>query len=676
VTPVLLVAGLAALALGGGIDLVAGTSRRSLRPLPYLAAALGSGLLTAAGARLLLAPARTIDLGTLLGTAHTLVRLDPLAGLFLTLTSGLGTAVSLAMASWVRPPGRVSGHGTGAGFTLALGSVAVILLAGDAFSFLFAWESLTVAFLVLTAQAPRRSTPQAAWTTGVLGKASGAALLFGLLLLAGQSHHLAFASWSQLRPDALTDAADALVVLGFAVKVGLVPFEVWLPIGYPSAPGPTRAAMAGIAVNVGFYGLWRFLGILRSPPIWLAGLLAVLGGITAVLGIVFAAVQTRLDQLIAYSSVENAGVIIVGYAVALTGAALHQRDLLAAGLLAATVQVIAHALAKSGLFASAAFFEADLGTTDLETLRGVRRDHPWSAAVFAIGALTLAGLPPTLGFVSEWLVLEALMQEFRVHLLDLRLALALAGALVALTAGVAALTFARLVGFVVLGPRRRRTPPGSPQDGGLAGRVGLALVGTGCLGLAALSPLMIRVLARGLAPIVPAADLLRSLSSPWVLQPVYAGFSALSPSWLWIVLPLGTLAVAGGAALASRGRLLRVRRVPAWRSATPAVAEPAGYTPFAYANALRHVLANVLGTRQERQPLTLVPEGTDPDTAPQQIRTVVVEPVVAYLYRPVRALVLRGVALVRRLQSGRLEAYVAYMLLALLAVLAVVALVR
>ena len=594
-TPTLLLAALILWALGAAVDLIVGADRPWSRITPYVAGLVGSGLVCGVGVRAVLGPARVVDLGTTLGVGTTQVRLDSLAGLFLTLTGGLGAVISACLVSWARPPGRIRGHGTGAAYLLLLGAVSIVLVASDAFTFLFAWETLTISFYVLTGIG-RRDEAQArsSWVTLGLGKVGGAALLFGFLLLAGRAHSYAFAAWTHVPAGALHDTAFALVVIGFGAKVGIVPLQVWLPIGYPAAPGPIRAAMAGLAVNVGFYGLWRFLGILGRPPVWLAVAVLIIGGLTALIGITFATVQSGLNRVIAYSSVENAGLILVGYGVALAGAATRRPGVMAVGLLAASLQVLAHAVAKSSLFASSAFFESDLGTDQLETVRGVGKRYRFSGATFGLGSLTLAGLPPTIGFVSEWFLLEALLQEFRIHVLALRLGMALAGALVALTVGVASLCFIRLIAFVVLG---RSPDRGSPAvlDGGTVGRSGLVVMATSCLALAAAAPWVIRFIAHGIAPVVPSAAVNGALKSPWVLQPVVANFSILSPSWLFIVMPVGFAVVALVALALSGGRLVRVRRVPAWRSATAGVAGPDSYTPFGYANGLRHVLANVLG---------------------------------------------------------------------------------
>ncbi len=674
---------------GAVVDLSLGTRSAAVRSVPYLLGAAGSACLLAVGVHATLSSPVTIDVTWLFGVGRSALRVDALAGSFLTLVFGISVAVSLCFASWAwSDVGRAHRRAVATGYLSLLVSVAVVVCAADAFVFLFAWEALTVSFYLLTsAQRGDAARAGAAWATAAIGKLSGASLLLGFLLLAGRTHSFLIASWSSVGPGALHDVAWVLVVVGFCAKLGVVPFQVWIPAGYPAAPGPARAAMAGVAANVGVYGLFRFLGVLGRPPVWLVVVVLLAGGCTAFLGIVFAGVQSRLSRVVAYSSVEQAGIILTAYGVALTGVAAGSRTLEVVGLVAASLQVAAHAVAKATAFCSLGFVEAGAGTDDLDALRGVGHRLRWSGAAFGAAALALAGLPPTIGFVSEWFVLEALMQQFRLGGLALRLGLAGAGALVALTTGLAALAFVRVLGLTFLGrPGDGGTTTG---DAGPLGRIGLGALVLGCLGLAAASPWEVRFLAEGLSPLVPRRATLQALKSPWVLQPVYHGFSILSPSWLWIVLPIASAGVLGLAALASRGRYLRVRRVPAWRSASGGVAGPASYTAFGFANPLRHVLANVLGaerTRHLRPPASsdgrsgadgsASPRAAAPGVAHVESTTRVVEPVEAYLYQPVWRVVSKLVDAARRLQSGSLNAYVAYMLGALVVALVVVAVLR
>ena len=693
-----LAAGLALLGAGALISLLAGAGRPGWRPVPYLAGAAGSACLLVAGAAALAGRAVTLRASGLLGsvavgthplfTSTTGLAADRLSGLFLVISFGAATAVSLAFAGWVRAPGGVARRSLGTGYALALGSVAVVLTATDSFTLIFGWESLTLAFWLLAGvrrAAPGR--PAAAMLTLAFGRLSGASLLAGLLLLVTRSGSLDLAGLAHVPGGPARATACVLLLAGFAIKVGVVPFQVWLPPGYAAAPGPARAVMAGVAVNVGFYGLWRTLALIGPPPAAVTDMLLLLASLTAVLGIAHAAVQGSLQRVIAYSSVENTGLILAGFGVALTGAAAGSRDLLAAGMLAATLQVIAHAAAKSLLFISSAGIEAAAGTDDLDGLAGSARLTRWSGTGLAVGSLTLAGLPPTAGFVSEWFLLEALIQQFRVPGLAGRLLLALTGAAVALTAGFAGVTFVRLVGLVVLGRPARKRRPGS-GDPGLGGRAGIAVLAGCCLALAAITPLEIRAIGAGLTPVLPAGTVTSALRSPWVLQPVFAGFSILSPTWLWIVMPALFAAAALLAWLASGGRLLRVRRVPAWRSATAGVSGRDSYTAFGFANPARRVLASVLHTRagvtrhEVSQPRLGEhgdgqPEASGPGAPPDAVahveyRSDVIEVTEQYLYRPLRRAFTLVVSGALRLQSGRLEAYLAYMLVALIAVLAVV----
>ena len=682
-------AGLILLAAAAAADFLGGRVMRS-GPL-YLLGAAGAGCLATTGGFALTGRLVTLDVAGWLGDpipgqrAASLAA-DRLSGLFLAMAFGAALPISVAFASWAWRQGPRPGR-LGASYALALGAVAVIVTARDAFTALFGWETLTVAFYLL-AGADRRSRDRAgaAQITFAFGKLSGAALLIGLLLLATRSHSLLLASFAHVPGGAARTTAQVLLLAGFAIKAGLVPFQIWLPRGYAAAPGPARAIMAGVCVNVAFYGMWRTLALLGRAPGWLVGAVLVLGAVTALLGIAHAAVQNRLSRVIAYSSIENTGLIITGFGVALTGAAVGNRVLLATGLLAATLQMIAHTVAKSLLFTSAAGLEAGAGGDDLELLRARARRTPWSGFGLVVGSVTLAGLPPTVGFVSEWFLLESLMQQFRVPGLGYRLVLALAGASVALTVGFAGVTFVRLVGLVVKrsGPEPVRGL--APLTYGWSGRAAVVVLSAGCLGLAAVTPLEIRVIAAGLSPVVPGGLVLGALKSPWVLQPVFAGFSILSPSWLWVEMPVMLLLVVAFSWAVSGRRLLRVRRVPPWRSATIGVDGLDSYTAFGYANPTRRVLAGVLHTRAEVREVMLEDshrdEGVGPpdrDDAAERAQAAhlryasdVVEVVENYLYRPALRSFQAVVAAAKRLQSGRLDAYLLYMLIALIAVIAVV----
>ena len=663
-----LIVALGAFALGAFVDVAVGAQSR-LRAAPYGSALVGSAFALAAGVLALAHGGHSYSLGSLFGLGRTSIVVDHLSALFLTLIFSVALAVSLYAISWTRFLSPSARRGTGLGFCLVLAATLGVVVAGDDFTLLFAWEILTGAFYVLAgARRTHLDQARAAWLTVATGKVSGAALLLGVLLLAGHTGHFSLDSW-RLVGGGVHDAAYALLVVAFAAKLGVTPFQGWVPRGYRAAAGPARALMAGVAVNVGVYGLWRTTSLLGRPPVLLVVIVLLTGGTTALLGIAFAGVQTSLTRVVAYSSVENAGLIVTAYGVALAGEVAHLASLVAVGFLAATLQTVAHAVAKSGLFVATTTFHGATGTDDLELLRGVGRARPVAGVTFALGAMALAGLPPTIGFVSEWFILEALMQEFRLPGLALRLALAGAGALVALTSGLAALAFVRVIGFVVLGPRRlgSAVTPHRPLGGLAAGALGAS-----CLWVAAVTPLEIRVLARGLAPIVAPRLTLIALRSPWVLQPAFAGFSILSPSWLFIALPVLVLAVTGAAVALSRGRYFRVRRVPPWTSATSGVRGHTSYTAFGFANPLRHVLANVLGTERRAHPLESRSDLVR-GRGPVEYATSVVEPVERFIYTPLRRGVLALAAGARRLQSGRLEAYVAYMLAALVAVLAVVA---
>ncbi|MGI8524536.1 MAG: proton-conducting transporter membrane subunit [Nocardioides sp.] len=620
------------------------------------------------------------DLGGGLGPAQ--LRLDALGGLFAVIA--FAVAIPACLASTTRQEQESDRSRLPAAVALGLTSVLLVLAADHLFVLLFGWELLTLAFYLLTGfDRGVRGTYRAAVLAATFGKASGAALLVGGLLAAVRGGGLSYEDLASAGPSSV---ALALLLFGFAIKVGAVPVQVWLPPTYSTAPPAVRAVMAGAIVNVGFYGMWRALELLGPPPAWLAVVVLLVAGITAILGIAHAAVHPDLRGLISWSSVENAGVIGAGFGVALIGSNTGDDRLMAAGLLAATAQVIAHALGKSLLFLAATHVERIRGTTDLEGLRGMAHEAPWAGSGLVVGSLTLAGLPLTAGFASEWLTLESLMQQFRIDHLGMQLASATAAALVALTLGVASVTFVRLIALTAFSSGSRATPRHT-EPWGL--RVGVLLLVAGCLGTAMAAPWEVDLIATGVTPLVGSATN-DAHKSPFVLQPVFPEFSSLSPSWLWLVLPSLTLVIVMVAAVLSGSRLWRVRRVPAWSSASPGVDRGVGYTASGYANPMRRVLSNILLARQQLHEVEQAERheaaqlrgaagpgtderGNDANAAIDRAYQVdVVEVVERYLYQPAW-IALRVIArAVTRLQSGRLDAYMAYMLVTLLVVIALV----
>jgi formate hydrogenlyase subunit 3/multisubunit Na+/H+ antiporter MnhD subunit len=660
-------------------------------PTAWLLNAAGCALAVIAGAQALTDHTVKVhlgifaDLGTGLGAGG--LQLDRLGGLFTVIAMAVAIPACL---TGVRPPSTtaVSLPRLPAAVAACFASVLFVLAANHLFFLLFGWEGLTLSFFLLTGlNRADPQTPSAALAAATFGKASGAAVLIGGLLAAGSGGGLAYADLHRAHGH-VVGIAFALLLFGFAVKVGAVPVQIWLPPTYSAAPGPARAIMAGAAVNVGFYGMWRTLELLGPAPAWLAIVVLIVAGITAVLGIAHGAVHPDLRGLVAWSSVENAGVIGAGYGVALIGSHVGDQRLMAAGLVAATAQVIAHALGKSLLFVVVREVEERHHTADLDALRDVARSQPWVGAGLVVGALTLAGLPLTAGFASEWLTLESLMQQFRIDHLGMQLASAVAGALVALSVGIAGVTFVRLIALTGFGaaPARER----HREAFGL--KAAVVLLVAGCLGAAMAAPWEIDLISAGVRPLV-ADTVDHTHASPWVIQPVFAGFSSLSPSWLWLVIPGYVLALVIVVTGFSGRRPWRVRRVPAWSSASAGVERGVGYSSFGYANPMRKVLANLLLTHHQLQEVSVAEReaagrlaatsqagGGMPDTeiepstnASLAYEVDVVEIVERYLYRPAYTVLQTAARLATKLQSGRLDAYMAYMLLVLLAVVAVVA---
>jgi hydrogenase-4 component B len=619
--------------------------------------AAGCVLLVIVGVDAALGGARPVlNLGGWLGFGDSALRADGLAGIFLAIAGLAGAATSLAYAEL--PPGR---------WVTALGSalvfaVALVIGADNAFLFLLAWETLAVCIYLLTSA--DRTDPSAllgGYFTAGLTKIGGAAILAAFGLLYGHTHSFSLIVWAHATlPAGARGLLFVLFLIGFGTKVGVLPVQGALPTGYWAAPR-LGAASLSVALSAGFYGLWRFeLAILGPLPTWCGDALLILGTLTAITGIVYAITQDDLRRFLGYSTIEQAGIVLLGLGVALLGRSAGNHTLEAAGLLAATLQVCAANLSKTLALIAVDRVEQATGERTIDPLGGLARSLPVAAGGLGVASLTLAAIPPLGGFVSEWFTFEALLQGFRMPTLLSQLLCALAAAGLAFTAGIGLLAFAKYYSFIFLGPARRAraqlaaTPAWQPS---------LWLLGAVILFLGTAAPWEIHAIGAGLRPLLGFNPASTTISHPLVLGPVFQKFSVLAPTWLSIVLPAyALLAFLIGRAVGGRG----VRRAPVWVTGSGAELPAVQYRPSSYSNPMRVVLRGPLGYRT--RPI----ERSDDGPRSWVLETSVVLAVDRFLYRPLTNLALAASGRVRRLQSGRLSTYLLYMMIALILALALI----
>jgi hydrogenase-4 component B len=653
-------------AVGMGALVLAPLLAHHVRRIAATCSGAGCVLLVIVGLDAALGGARPVlELGGWLGFGHSALRVDGLAGIFLALTGITGAATSVAYAGL--PTGRWLSC-LGAVLLLA---VAVAIGSDNGFLFFLAWEALTICVYLISSMGGDRESLLAGYLTGGLAKIGGAALLAAFGLLYAHTHSFSLQVWAHASlPPGTRGVLFALFLVCFATKIGAVPLQGGLPAGYLSAPR-LGAASLSVALCAGFYGLWRFeFQVLGPLPVWCGDALLILGALTAFVGILYALTRDSLREFLGYSTVEHAGIVLVAFGVALLGHAVHQPVLAAAGLLAATLHVCAHNLAKTLALITVDRVEQATGMNTLDPLGGLARRLPASAVALGVSSLTLAAIPPLGGFVSEWFTFEALLQGFRMPTLLSRLLCGLAAAALALTAGLGLLAFAKFYSFIFLGVARSKLEPVKELSRWPIGLVGLGVV---LLLLGTVAPWEIHALGSGLRPLLGFDPASTTITHPLVLGPVYKDFSVLAPTWLSIVLPAYAL-LAILIVRASRGRSVRgapVRRAPVWVTGSAAELAAVQYRPSAYSNPMRVILRGPLGYRTR---LSAAESGDGGSRF--TLDTTVVLAIDRFLYRPAAMLTLRVAARVRTIQSGRLSTYLLYMLVALIIALLLVPILR
>ncbi len=643
----LLVPAIGATALSG-VPALLSRGRAGERASAALAVLGGMAGLTVAGTPLSGGGTVVVTIGSFLGTRIGLA-VDALSAVFLAPLFLVSALVSIyGLGYWPRAGHPASASRLRLSCGLLAASMAVVVTADSGLLLLVAWEVMALAaFFAATADDHEPAVREAGWIYLVATHTGTLALLALVAVLRAATGSFA---WSAIPPgnEWLRSVVFLLALAGFGFKAGLVPIHFWLPGAHANAPSHVSALLSGVMLKMGVYGFLRVTQLLPEPPAWWGGLVLVVALLTALTGILLALRESDLKRLLAYSSVENLGIVFLGIGLALLGRAQHRPAWVALGLAAAVLHVVNHALFKTLLFLSTGALVHAHGSRDLESMGGLLRRMPRVGAAFATGSLAVCGLPPLNGFASEWLLYLGLLAAWT-ETGDAGSTLggfAVAG--LALVGGLAVATFVKAFGTAFLGtPRDPSRRPGHDATGALL------------VPLVALGPLCILL---GLAPVL-VAPVLDRVTAVWWDVPGLPGIGGR-------LAPLTTFNVAAGLVLAAAvlalGRRLRVARTGAgtWDCGYAAPSTRMQYT----ARSFSEWIAERVGpgflspARETRRPASTFPR----DGA---FRSVTPDPFLSRWFRPALDRAATRLEGLRILQQGRLPVYVLYVFATLLALL-------
>jgi hydrogenase-4 component B len=657
------------LATGFGAGL--GTWKRPAvaRIVAFAFAVLGSLLLFVASCRALAHPSSATWSLPLVTLFPCTVRLDPLSAWFTLTLALLALAVSIYSFGYLRPMERTRNLGAlGFFYNSLLLGLALVFTAANAFFFLSAWEVMAVsAFCLVTFEHEKAETRDAALVYIIMSHAGTAMLLAAFLLLAAFAGSTDFASFhllaSQLPPAEL-GAVFLLFFAGFGVKAGIVPLHVWLPDAHPVAPSNVSALMSGIVIKCGIYGMARvFFDFYGPPPLWTGTLVLAVGVVTAVVGVLYALQEHDLKRLLAYHSIENIGIIVMGFGAALMFRTLGYPNLAAIAIVGALYHTLNHAIFKGLLFLAAGSVVQSVRTRNMEEMGGLIRRMPGTALFFLIGAIAISGLPPLNGFVSEWLTYQALLAGFGTTHSLTRLMFPIAGSLLALTAALAAACFVKAFGIPFLALPRSQAAATAPEAAP-AMQYAMALLAAACF-----------VLGLGASWILPAFDPItqQALGVPVspsliahgiALQAGAAQSGTVSPAGIALVF----LALAGTAVFLVNRRLRHARVVtgPAWDCGLPGLTSDNEYTATAFSKPLRLIFSAFYRPNRE-----IRPEYDVSPYYPSAIRFESgIEPTFEkHFYGPLRTWIFARARKMRAIQAGSIHAYLAYIFVTLILLL-------
>jgi formate hydrogenlyase subunit 3/multisubunit Na+/H+ antiporter MnhD subunit len=603
----------------------------------------------------------------LLPLSEAALAVDPLSGVFCVLIGGVAIITGLYSLGYFGK--HHSGSRTAQGLLpLFVASMILVPVAANVTTFLVLWELMALVSLALVL-AEHRSRP-AVRDAGVwyaaMTHAGLVAILLGLVLFASKAGGESFAA---LRESQLSTTAKSLVFLlvfvGFGSKAGLVPLHVWLPRAHPEAPSPVSALMSAAMVKLGLYGVLRVgLDLLGGGPRWWWLLVLVIGGASALYGVLQASVAVDLKRLLGYSTTENMGLIFLGVGAGGMFAAEGNRTLASLLIAAAVLHALNHAGFKTLLFLGAGSVLRSTGLRSLDSLGGLVSRMPVTTALFGVGALAAAALPPGNGFVSEWLLLQGLIHGLPGADTEVAVAMPLAVGVVALTAGLGVATFVKAFGVGFLA-RPRSEPAAAAKESPMSMRMAMVLAAVVCAGLALVPAALGPALTRVQTPLPTVHD----------GSPIEGGATlrlagiqgAMSPLMILVGLLVAALLVV---ALIRRG--LPRRESLVWGCGGTRLDPRMEYTATSFAEPLTRVFDDVL--RPEHDVDVTHHEESRYLIESVRYRQRVDDRLEAALYPPVLAAGNRLGGVLARLQNGSVHRYLALGLAGLIMVLVVVGL--
>jgi formate hydrogenlyase subunit 3/multisubunit Na+/H+ antiporter MnhD subunit len=554
------------------------------------------------------------------------LRLDALSAFFVVVVDlGAMTAslFALGYGEHEETPARVLPF-----YPVFLAGMTLVVLADDAFTFLLSWEfmSLTSWALVMSHHRVAENV-RAGYIYLLMASFGTLALLLAFGLLAGPDGLYTFAQMRAAHPPAALGALVLLLALiGAGSKAGLVPLHVWLPLAHPAAPSHVSALMSGVMTKVAIYGFVRIVFDLNGAPAWWWGIpVLTIAGVTTVMGVLYALMQHDLKRLLAYHTVENIGIIFIGLGLALAFKSEGMLFAAALAFTAALLHVFNHSLFKSLLFFGAGAVLIATGERDMERLGGLIHRMPQTAFVFLIGCVAISALPPLNGFVSEWLTFQAILLSPQLPSWGLKLLVPAIGALLALSAALAAACFVKAYGVTFLGrPRTRAAEAGSETD--WFSRAAMLLLALLCLLAGILPGLFIDALAP-ISSFLIGERMPVQIGAQWLsIVPIAASRSSYDGLLVFLfMVASGTLAAFAIHRLASD----RLRRAPAWDCGYPDASPVTQYSATSFAQPIRRVFGTVVF--RARETAKMPPPN---DTRPARLTVELHDPIWEWIYAP------------------------------------------